>query len=184
MQAIPLDLDGPVLIHPAIIPDSRGYFVESFRKDWFNKNIASIEFTQENQSLTKAQGTVRGLHWQKPPQAQAKLITCLVGEIFDVCVDIRPHSLTFGAWRSVILSAENKAQFYIPDGFAHGFMTLCPDCLIAYKVSAPYSRDDELGLMADDPDIGIEWPLRLDKSLMSDKDRAQPSLKNFRQGVA
>jgi dTDP-4-dehydrorhamnose 3,5-epimerase len=136
----------------------------------------AIDFVQDNHSLSAAVGTVRGLHFQTAPFAQAKLIRVVRGRIFDVAVDIRRSSPTFGKHVAVELSAENWRQLLVPVGFAHGFCTLEPDCEIQYKVSAYYSAADDFGLAWDDPALGIPWPVRSEEAVLSDKDRRQPTL--------
>lgn len=165
-----------VLIRPDRYADHRGHFSETFRKDWFDQNIGPTDFVQENQSLSVAAGTLRGLHFQTGPFAQGKLVRCIQGALFDVAVDIRHGSPGFGRWAGAMLSAENGSQLWIPEGFAHGFCTLVPDTVIAYKVTAYYSRPNDFGLAWDDPDIGINWPEIANLTTLSDKDRTQPRL--------
>lgn len=162
--------------------DPRGWFSETFRDDLFRRHVADIAFVQHNQSVTVAAGTVRGLHFQRAPQAQAKLVRCLAGAIFDVAVDIRPGSSTFGHHVAAELSADNGRQLYIPEGFAHGFQTLGDDVAVAYLVSATYSAEHDAGIDAGDEAIGIAWPLGLQRALMSDKDQRQPPLATLGQG--
>ncbi|WP_323014770.1 dTDP-4-dehydrorhamnose 3,5-epimerase [Devosia sp.] len=161
---------------PSRIGDERGYFSETFRDDWFRANVADTGFVQENQSLSRARGVLRGLHYQKPPFAQGKLVRCIAGAIFDVAVDIRPGSPTFAQWVGVTLSAEQGNQLWIPEGFLHGFMTLEPDVLVGYKVTNYYARASDAGIAWDDADIGVDWPLDVDLSLLSAKDRQLPRL--------
>ena len=176
MFAERLALPDIVKILPARIGDHRGYFSEIFKDDWFRGNIADVTFVQDNQSLSTAKGTVRGLHFQLDPFAQGKLVRCISGAIFDVAVDIRVGSPTYGRWVGAVLAAKDGAQLWIPVGFAHGFATLEPDTVIHYKVTAPYSATHDRGLRWDDPDIGIDWPVALEDASLSDKDRAQPRL--------
>jgi dTDP-4-dehydrorhamnose 3,5-epimerase len=170
------DLDGPIEVFPGRIGDERGYFSEIFRQDQFSTNVAAVEFVQENQSLSVNKGTMRGLHFQTAPHAQGKLVRCLVGAIFDVAVDIRVGSPSFGRWVSVNLSAEDGNMLWIPAGFAHGFCTLTPDAVVCYKVTAYYNAASDKGLAWDDPDIGISWPECADRSTLSAKDAVQPRL--------
>ncbi len=165
-----------VRITPDRKQDHRGYFAEVYKDDWFRQTIADVTFVQDNQSLSVEEGTVRGLHFQLEPFAQGKLVRCLAGAIYDVAVDIRQGSPTFGKWVGVELSAENGDQLWIPAGFAHGFATLRPDTLIHYKVTAPYSAAHDRGLRWDDPAIGVDWPVAAADAVLSDKDRAQPLL--------
>ena len=172
-------LSGPALIIPGRIGDARGYFSETFKAGWFRQNIADVAFVQDNQSLSAQTGTVRGLHYQLAPFGQGKLVRCLSGAIFDVAVDIRADSDTFGQWIGAELSAENGHQLWVPEGFAHGFCTLKPDTVVFYKVTSPYSPDHDRGVAFDDPDIGIDWPVEVQQAVLSDKDRQQPRLKDI-----
>ncbi|WEK03736.1 MAG: dTDP-4-dehydrorhamnose 3,5-epimerase [Candidatus Devosia phytovorans] len=169
-------LQGAIEIVPDRHADARGYFSETFRQDWFVANIAKVSFVQENQSLSSRAGAVRGLHCQLAPHAQGKLVRCLVGAIFDVAVDIRQGSPTYGQWTSATLTAEQGNQLWIPAGFLHGFCTLVPDCLVSYKVTAYYNKDADRGVRWDDPAIGVTWPDIADPTLLSAKDAAQPLL--------
>jgi dTDP-4-dehydrorhamnose 3,5-epimerase len=159
--------------------DQRGWFSETFRSDRFAAHIGPDVFVQDNQSFSKDRGTLRGLHFQLPPHAQGKLVRCLAGAIFDVAVDIRQGSPTYGQWIGVELSAENGKQLYIPVGFAHGFMTLEPDTMIFYKVTDYYAPDCDRGLAWDDPDLAVDWPIKDIKPHLSAKDEKQPLLKDF-----
>ena len=174
-----LSLREIVKIIPVRFGDQRGYFSEIFRDSWFREHIADVSFVQDNQSLSAAEGTVRGLHFQLEPFAQGKLVRCIAGAIFDVAVDIRPGSPTYGQWTGAELSADNGAQMWIPVGFAHGFATLQPDTIVHYKVTAPYSASHDRGLLWNDADIGIDWPVNGDDAILSDKDKAQPRLRDL-----
>ena len=165
-----------VKITPARFGDARGYFSEVFKDQWFRDNVSDTTFVQDNQSLSSAVGTVRGLHFQLAPFAQGKLVRCLAGAIFDVAVDIRVGSPTYGQWVGAELTPENGGQLWIPPGFAHGFATLLPDTVILYKVTAPYSAADDRGLLWNDPEIGIEWPIEAGQAMLSEKDKVQPRL--------
>jgi dTDP-4-dehydrorhamnose 3,5-epimerase len=176
MELNKTDLDGVVEVKPNRLGDHRGYFSETFRDDWFRSNVADITFVQENQSLSRAAGVVRGLHFQSEPYAQGKLVRCLTGAIFDVAVDIRDGSPSYGKWTAVTLTAEKGNQLWIPAGFLHGFCTLEPDCLVAYKVSNYYNRDCDKGVLWNDPAIGIDWPKIADAGQLSPKDTQQPLL--------
>ncbi|MDC7682873.1 dTDP-4-dehydrorhamnose 3,5-epimerase [Asticcacaulis sp. BYS171W] len=170
---------GPALIQPKLIGDDRGYFMEAFKDGWFRENIDDVTFVQDNQSMSAQVGTIRGLHYQTAPFGQGKLVRCLKGAIFDVAVDIRKGSATFGQWIGATLTATGAEQLWVPDGFAHGFCTLEPNTEVFYKVTNPYSRDHDAGLAFDDPAIGIEWPVDLAKAILSDKDRVQPKLETL-----
>ena len=156
---------------PKRFGDARGWFSETFRVDMIAKAGITAPFVQDNQSFSAPQGTIRGLHFQVAPQAQAKLIRVLQGAILDVAVDLRSASLTFGKFVAVTLDAENGEQLYIPHGFAHGFCTLTPNVMVAYKVDAYYSPEHDRALAWDDPEIGIQWPVSGDAAILSDKDR-------------
>jgi dTDP-4-dehydrorhamnose 3,5-epimerase len=171
-----LALSEVVKITPRRLGDSRGYFSEVFKEAWFRENVADIGFVQDNQSLSAEVGTVRGLHFQLEPFAQGKLVRAIAGAIFDVAVDIRVGSPTYGQWAGAELSADNGEQLWIPAGFAHGFATLVPDTIVHYKVTAPYDGASDRGLLWNDPAIGIVWPLPLEKAVLSDKDKKQPTL--------
>lgn len=171
-----LPLSGLAKLTPTRNGDHRGYFSEVFKEAWFRENVADLTFVQENESLSTAVGTVRGLHFQLAPFAQGKLVRCIAGRIFDLAVDIRVGSPTFGQWYGTELSMANGEQLWIPAGFAHGFATLVPDCVISYKVTAPYDAASDRGLLWNDPDIGIEWPLAPEQAVLSDKDKKQPRL--------
>lgn len=163
-----------------MVGDARGYFMEAFKDPWFRENVADVTFVQDNQSLSAKVGTIRGLHFQRAPLVQGKLVRCLRGAIFDVAVDIRPGSATFGQWVGEMLTPENALQLWVPEGFAHGFCTLEPDTVVFYKVTNPYSAAHDAGIAFDDPEIGIEWPIDLASAVLSDKDKAQPKLSSLR----
>jgi dTDP-4-dehydrorhamnose 3,5-epimerase len=176
MQSRTLAIPGPVLIQPRMIGDERGFFMEAFKDGWFRENIGDVVFVQDNQSLSREAGTIRGLHYQTEPFAQGKLVRCLKGAIFDVAVDIRPESPHFGRWIGETLTAAKGEQLWVPAGFAHGFCTLEPDTEVFYKVTCPYSAPNDAGIAFDDPDIGIEWPLPAETLVLSEKDRNAPYL--------
>jgi dTDP-4-dehydrorhamnose 3,5-epimerase len=165
-----------VEIKPSRHGDHRGYFSETFRKDRFTENVGPVEFVQENQSLSLAPGVVRGLHFQALPFAQGKLVRCMAGAIFDVAVDIRHGSPTFGHWVAATLTSDQGNQLWIPAGFLHGFCTLVPDTLVCYKVTSYYHGPSDKGVLWNDPAIGIDWPDVADKSTLSEKDGKQPRL--------
>ena len=171
-----LSIDGLCEITPAKFGDERGYFSEVFRLDAFERNVSPRQFVQDNQSLSVKPGTIRGVHFQSHPAAQGKLVRCTAGRLFDVAVDLRQGSPTFGQWASVILSAETNNQLWVPVGFAHGFCSLEPNSVISYRVTNYYSPEHDLGVAWDDPDIGIDWPDVADPETLSAKDRKQPRL--------
>lgn len=176
MQFERLELPDIVLITPKKFGDHRGYFSETFRADMFQEHIGPVEFVQDNQSLSADVGTVRGLHFQLEPRAQGKLVRCIAGAILDVAVDIRKSSPTYGRFVQAELSAENGRQLWVPAGFAHGFCTLEPNSILSYKVTDYYSPAHDRGLLWNDPDIGIAWPVAADAAILSAKDRTQPRL--------
>jgi dTDP-4-dehydrorhamnose 3,5-epimerase len=174
MQFEKLAIAGLVLITPVRHGDDRGYFVETHRQDLFEAAIGPVAFVQDNQSMSAEVGTIRGLHFQVNPRAQGKLVRCLFGAILDVAVDIRRGSPTYGRHVAVELSAENGRQLWLPTGFAHGFCTLRPNTVIAYKVTDVYSPAHDRGLLWNDPDLAIDWPVAEDRAVLSGKDRVQP----------
>jgi dTDP-4-dehydrorhamnose 3,5-epimerase len=159
--------------------DERGWFSETYSARHLAMIGIEAVFVQDNQSFSARAGTLRGLHFQGPPAAQAKLVRCIRGHIFDVAVDLRRGSPTYGRWVGAELSAETGEQIFVPPGFAHGFVTLDPETEVAYKTSAPYSPEREGGLRWDDPEVGIAWPVEKDAVTCSDKDRNLPSLSSF-----
>jgi dTDP-4-dehydrorhamnose 3,5-epimerase len=173
-----LGLAGAILIAPKVFPDERGYFLETYKYSAFAAAGIEERFVQENHSRS-TKGVVRGLHFQVEPHAQGKLVQALEGEVFDVLVDIRAGSPTFGRWRSVVLSADNQRMLYIPPWCAHGFCVLSDQALVAYKVTHEYAPEAERGLIWNDPDIGIEWPVR--EAVLSTKDEAWPPLDELRR---
>ena len=176
-------IDGVYVIEPTVFGDDRGYFMETYSKQDFAEIVIDCEFVQDNQSKSK-KGVLRGLHFQKE-NTQAKLVRCISGEVFDVAVDLRPGSETYGKWEGVILSAENKKMFMIPKGFAHGFLVLSESAEFAYKCDDVYNQDAEGGWKWDDPDIGIVWPevpgMTPEEYLTSEKDGKWPSLKELKE---
>lgn len=166
----------PVLIRPRRFADSRGWFSESWNADKFATIGIEVAFCQDNQSLSRSAATLRGLHFQTPPHAQAKLVRCLKGRIFDVAVDIRRASPSYGRWVGAELSAAGGEQLFIPAGYAHGFLTLEEDCEIAYKVDAFYSAECDGGVAWDDPALAIDWPLAGAEPVLSEKDAVLPRL--------
>lgn len=173
--------EGPVrLIHPQRHGDARGWFVEVYNRDRFAEHGITCSFVQDNQSLSAPAYTLRGLHFQTPPRAQAKLVRCIRGRIFDVAVDIRNGSPTYGHWVGTELSAENGDQLFVPVGFAHGFVTLEPNCEVAYKCSDTYAPEQDAGVRWDDASIGIVWPIPAGVTPeLSAKDQIQPLLTDF-----
>lgn len=169
-------LEGVVLVHPRRLVDERGFFSEVFNKEAMSEVGISDHFVQDNHSLSRHAGTIRGLHFQIPPRPTAKLVRVVTGAVFDVVVDLRQGSPTFGHHVSAELSAENWVQIYVPIGFAHGFCTIAPDTEVVYKVTDYWSPEVDRGVAWDDPELGIEWPVSTKSAILSDKDRGQPSL--------
>ena len=167
------------IIEPPRFGDDRGYFSETFKAAAFREAGIDGAFVQDNQSHSTTAGTLRGLHLQAPPFAQAKLVRVLRGAIFDVAVDVRTGSPTYGRHVSAVLSAGNFAQIYVPEGFLHGFLTLEPDCTVLYKVGAYYSRESEGGVAWNDPDLAIDWPVPASGVVLSKKDAALPAFRDF-----
>jgi dTDP-4-dehydrorhamnose 3,5-epimerase len=176
MELTNLAIEGVKLIRPRRINDARGYFVETWSRRTFGEAGVDVDFTQDNASFSAKRGTVRGLHFQKPPMVQSKLVRVVRGSIFDVAVDIRGGSQTFGRHVSVKLTAAAGEQLYIPVGFAHGFCTLEADTEVAYKISGFYSPEHDTGIAWDDPDLRIDWPLEGCDPTLSDRDRKLPRL--------
>lgn len=170
------DIDGLIEIKPRKFADERGYFSEIFRLNAFTEKVGDIQFVQDNQSLSRRVGTIRGLHFQTHPAAQGKLVRCLSGSILDLAVDLRSGSPTFGKSLSLILTPEDNNQLWVPVGFGHGFCTLEPNSVISYRVTSYYSPEHDKGVAWDDPDIGIAWPDVADPETLSGKDRQQPRL--------
>jgi dTDP-4-dehydrorhamnose 3,5-epimerase len=163
-----------ILIEPKVFGDHRGFFMESYSEETYKKNGIYMNFIQDNHSLSQQAGTLRGMHYQLEPKAQTKLIRVTRGAIYDVIVDIRKSSLTYGQWQGFILSAENKRQLLVPKGFAHGFCTITEDTEVQYKVDAYYSPEHDRGIAWDDPTVNIDWPIN--NPILSDKDKTHPTL--------
>lgn len=175
MEFRTFDVDGLLEITPRKIEDERGYFAETFRAEPFTAHAGPQDFVQDNQSLSVRRGTIRGLHFQTNPCAQAKLVRCLAGSLFDVVVDLRTSSPTYGRATSIVLSAATANQLWIPAAFAHGFCTLEDNVIIAYRVTNYYSREHDCGVAWDDPAFGIDWPAVADRATLSAKDQQLPS---------
>ena len=180
MKVTETKIAGVVIIEPDCFGDNRGWFMETYSTEKYAQIGINNIFVQDNHSMSAKKGTLRGLHFQKDPMAQAKLVRCTKGAVLDVAVDIRKGSPTYRQWVSVELSAENKRQFFIPRGFAHGFLTLTDDVEFEYKVDNLYSKECDRGIRYDDPEIGVDWESLLNglKPILSEKDINSPLLKD------
>ncbi|MEC0258403.1 dTDP-4-dehydrorhamnose 3,5-epimerase [Paenibacillus lautus] len=176
MRVEPLKLEGVNIVEPVVHGDHRGFFMESYNERVFRDRGIHNNFIQDNHSLSVEPGVLRGLHYQLNPKAQTKLIRVLTGAIYDVILDIRKSSPTFGQWVGVILSEHNKRQLLVPKGFAHGFCTLVPNTQVLYKVDEYYSPEHDRGILWSDPALGIDWPAS--NPILSDKDQQHPLLKD------
>ncbi|WP_061809052.1 dTDP-4-dehydrorhamnose 3,5-epimerase [Rossellomorea vietnamensis] len=177
MKLTKTNLDGVVIVEPNVFGDHRGWFMETYNEANLLKAGINIKFVQDNQSFSAAKGTLRGLHYQLDPKAQTKLVRCTRGAIYDVAVDIRKGSPTYGQWFGIELTEQNKKQLLIPKGFAHGFMTLTENVEVQYKVDELYAPECDRGIIWDDPTIGIKWPMDIDP-ILSGKDEKAPTLNN------
>ena len=174
-----LPIDGLCIIEPTVHGDARGYFMETYTQEDMRREGLNMVFVQDNQSMSR-RGVLRGLHFQKQ-HPQGKLVRVIRGEVFDVAVDLRRSSATFGKWHGEVLTAENKKQFYLPPGFAHGFLVLSEEAEFCYKTTDFYHPEDEGGLMWNDPDIGVKWPTDgISDLLLSEKDKVNPSFAQLR----
>ena len=182
MEVLKSKIDGLLVFKPNIFEDKRGYFMESYTESFFNKNYPNINFVQENESYSK-KGVLRGLHFQIPPKSQSKLVRVIYGEVLDVAVDLRLNSKTFGQHESIILSGENKKQFFIPKGFAHGFIVLSKFAIVSYKVDNYYSPLHESGIIYNDNNLNIDWKFESDKLIVSEKDLKLDTLVNYTKKI-
>lgn len=174
MKAERLSIPEIILVTPTRHGDARGFFSETFHAPRFAEAGIDMVFMQDNQSLSRDRGVIRGLHCQVSPHAQGKLVRCIRGAIWDVAVDARRGSPTYGQWDAAELTAETGAQLWIPPGFLHGFCTLIPDTEVLYKVTARYDRDSERGVIWNDPDLALPWPIPAHEAVLSDKDQVLP----------
>lgn len=177
MNVIKTDIEGAVIIEPHIFNDERGYLFESFSDRDFSKEVREVKFVQDNESKSQY-GVLRGLHFQKPPYCQSKLVRVIKGAVLDVAVDIRKGSPTFGKYVAVELTEDNHRQFFVPRGFAHGFAVLTPEVIFQYKCDNFYAPQAEGAIAWDDPDLGIDWGIPADKVILSEKDKHHPRLKD------
>ena len=179
LTVVPTSIEAVKIITPRSFQDSRGVFCETYNRQRYFEHGVELDFVQDNQSSSAETGTIRGLHFQSNPAAQDKLVRVLRGSIFDVAVDLRRTSPTYGKWVAEELSADNGKQLLVPIGFAHGFCTLEPDTHVLYKVTAYYSPANDLGIAWDDPDLAIDWPIPPGKAILSDKDTRHPRLNSL-----
>lgn len=178
MNVIKTDIEGVVILEPRVFNDNRGYFFESYSKQVFDSEVTPVDFVQDNESCS-SRGVMRGLHFQRPPYAQAKLVRCVDGEVLDVAVDLRKDSPTYGRHVSCLLTAENHRQMFIPRGFAHGFAVLSDTAVFQYKCDNYYHPEADGGISITDSSLGIDWMLDPYIAILSDKDRRHPLLRDF-----
>lgn len=179
MEVIKTTVEGPLILKPRVFKDDRGYFFESYNKEVFDSLVGKVNFVQDNESCSK-KGVIRGLHFQKPPFAQAKLVRCVRGRVLDVALDIRKGSPTFGQHVSVELSEENKLEFFIPHGFAHGFAVLSEEAVFQYKCDNLYNPQSEGAVSILDESLGIDWKVcKISEAILSEKDKHNPMFKDL-----
>ncbi|HCS87480.1 MAG TPA: dTDP-4-dehydrorhamnose 3,5-epimerase [Bacteroidales bacterium] len=178
MNIIETPIKDLLIIEPDVFADERGFFMETYNAERYAKAGIRHHFVQDNMS-SSCYGVVRGLHFQKPPYAQSKLVSCIVGEVLDVAMDLRTDSETFGKWYSVRLSAENHRQFLIPQGFAHGFSVLSEHAVFAYKCDNLYHKESEGGILLSDPQLGIDWQVPEERMILSEKDKKHPLFEEY-----
>lgn len=174
MNLIKTKLDGLVVLKPTVFKDNRGYFMESYNQKNINKLLGNVNFIQDNESES-SRGVLRGLHFQKPPFTQAKLVRCLKGGVLDVALDLRKDSKTYGIFETISLTEENKKQLFIPKGFAHGFIVLSKSAILSYKVDNYYNPESESGIIWNDPDLNIDWKINKNEIIVSEKDKNLPT---------
>ena len=178
MEVIKTAIEGVYIIEPKVFGDARGYFFESFSEREFKEKVGDIHFVQDNESMSKY-GVMRGLHFQRPPYAQSKLVRCVKGKVIDVAVDIRKGSPTYGQYVAALLSEDNHRQFFIPQGFAHGFAVLSESAVFQYKCDNFYHPEADGGISILDETLGIDWGLAIEEALLSEKDTKHPKLAEF-----
>lgn len=178
MNIIKTPIDGLLVIEPRVFNDARGYFMETYNEERYKQAGITAQFVQDNQSCS-SYGVVRGLHFQRPPYTQAKLVSCVRGEVLDVAVDLRKGSRTYGQHYAVVLSEENHRQFFIPRGFAHGFSVLSETAVFTYKCDNLYHPEADGGILLSDPDLHIDWQVPEERRILSDKDQRHPLLRDL-----
>jgi dTDP-4-dehydrorhamnose 3,5-epimerase len=181
MEIVKTPLEGLLIIKPTVFEDDRGYFFESYNREKFLEHGIDVTFVQDNESKSK-KGVLRGLHFQNPPYAQGKLVRVMRGSVLDVAVDIRPDSVTFGQWSSIVLSGQNKWMYWIPAGFAHGFLTLEDDTIFFYKCTNNYNKASEGAIRWNDPELAVDWG-DIQDPVISGKDQVAPLFEEFRKQV-
>ncbi|MDG1682251.1 MAG: dTDP-4-dehydrorhamnose 3,5-epimerase [Flavobacteriaceae bacterium] len=174
MNLIKTKLDGLVVLKPTVFKDNRGYFMESYNQKNINKLFGNVNFVQDNESKS-SRGVLRGLHFQKPPYTQAKLVRCLNGSVLDVVLDLRKDSKTYGMIETFLISEENKEQLFIPKGFAHGFVVISESATLSYKVDNYFNPESESGIIWNDPDLNIDWKINKNEIIVSEKDKNLPT---------
>tara|TARA_B100000575_G_C23126442_1_gene652694 strand:+ start:1321 stop:1872 length:552 start_codon:yes stop_codon:yes gene_type:complete len=178
MEIVKTSIEGLVIIKPKVCKDKRGYFFESYNEKSLKEFLPEVNFVQDNESKS-SYGVLRGLHFQKPPFEQSKLVRVIKGKVLDVALDLREKSKTFGSYKSIILSEENKKQFFIPKGFAHGFLVLSNYAIFSYKVDNYYNKESECGIRYDDKELNIDWNICENDIIVSEKDKKLYSLKKY-----
>ena len=178
MNVIKTPIEGLLVVEPQVFYDARGYFCETYNEQRYREAGITAQFVQDNQSCS-SYGVVRGLHFQRPPYTQAKLVSCTVGKVLDVAVDLRHGSPTYGKWYAVELSEDNHRQFFIPRGFAHGFSVLSETAVFTYKCDNLYHPEADGGLLLSDPELNIDWQVPAEKRILSEKDQKHPLLKDL-----
>jgi len=178
MEVIKTPIEGLLIIEPRIFSDARGYFFESFSQRDFDEKVGHVTFVQDNESMS-TRGVIRGLHFQRPPYTQTKLVRCVRGAVLDIAVDIRKGSPTYGQHVAVELTGDNHRQFFISKGFAHGFAVLSEEAVFQYKCDEFYHPEADAGLQLSDPALGIDWRIPFDEAILSDKDTKHPLFKDF-----
>jgi len=178
MKIVETKIKDLVILEPNIFGDKRGYFMESFNAEWFEKNVCDTKFIQDNESRS-SRGVLRGLHFQNPPYAQAKLVRVIEGEVLDVVVDLRKESPTYGQFEKILLSSDNKKQFFVPRGFAHGFVVLSDLAIFSYKVDNVYAPTHDSGIQWNDTELNIDWEIDLSLIQLSEKDKVQDTFNSF-----
>lgn len=182
MNIIETPIKDLFIIEPDVFADERGFFMETYNAERYAQAGIRQHFVQDNMS-SSCYGVVRGLHFQRPPYAQSKLVSCIAGEVLDVALDLRPGSKTFGQWFSVRLSSDNHRQFLIPQGFAHGFSVLSEQAVFAYKCDNLYHKESEGGILLSDPQLGIDWQVPEEKRILSEKDKKHPLFEEYLQTI-